>query len=377
METCRHCGAEFTKKPSHYRVCAGYKSFIAGVRNTLTEEYLRENYLAQGKSLKELVRILGLEKPRLIKAKLADYGIKERTLQEAKKMIRHVELARATSLERYGVEYHLQTGSPLLAKSVATSLERYGTERACQSDEVKNRIKKTNMEHWGYEYASSSPVVRERVRAASMSKYGVDHHWKAESVIRKCQETKGSRPSSFVRSSAMSDTFFDAVFARLPEELREHVYYSNHRGEFGVMCPETHRYLYFDFVATSVKIAVEFHGSYYHADPSKYAADWVNKKRKGMTAAEIWERDSRRARAVASCGSRRTGRLLRIGWWRHWFVKFANDSRGLRNFLIFEVTLATDGLLSQIPLGVRWGEPAPRATDDAQVLEVWSYRGVP
>ncbi len=54
-------------------------------------------------------------------------------------------------------------------------------------------------------------------------------------------------------------------------------------------------------MVTSARVAVEFHGSYYHADPSKYPATWVSKKR-GLTAAEIWVRDARRARALAARG---------------------------------------------------------------------------
>lgn len=306
METCRHCGTAVPSRaavPAHYRTCSSYKAFIERVTTILTRDYVVEHYVNRGKSLLSMARELGLDKVRLLEGKLREYGIRKRTLQEAKKMRHHVELAKVTSLERYGVAFHLRRGSALVDKGVQTSRARYGTDRPCQSDEIKESIKKTNLERWGHENVSSSIEVREKVRATSLERYGVDNPMKNEEVARRATQARATSPEPYRQSSRMADAFFDRLFALLPSALRDSVHYSNHRGEFGVMCPTSKRYYFYDFTVTLLRIAVEFNGAYYHASPDTHAADWVNRKR-GMTAQEIWDADAAKADALRARGYR-------------------------------------------------------------------------
>ena len=292
METCKHCGNVLTETvSSHYRHrCQAYKDFTKRVSDLLTKEYLTEHYVEAGKSVKALTSELGLDKPRLVERKLQEHGIRKRTLQEAKKMRHHVELAKATSLQRYGVEFHLQRGSALLDKGRQTSLDKYGTERPCQSDEVKAKIVATTLERYGVENVFSDPEIKARAVATTLERYGVDNPWKNKDVILKCQATKSAAPHPYVMSSRAANAFFGRVFESMPASIREHVRYSNHRGEFGMMGPG--RYFYYDFVVTGgVNLVVEYHGDYYHANPRTRGADWYNKKR-SMTAAEIWANDA-------------------------------------------------------------------------------------
>lgn len=295
--TCKYCGFVISSKaatPGHYRVCADYKDFVEGVNATLTEAYLQDNYLESGKSLKALAAELGLDKVRLLEAKLVEYGIPKRTLQEAKQQKHHVQLARQTSLERYGVEYHLQKGSTLLEKAQATYDERYGGLKPCQTDEVKEVIKQSNLKRYGVENASSAQVIKNRRIATMQARYGVDYIGQYPEVIQKSLLTKSTAGKPNIYSSKKATAFFDALNEMLPSHLQEDARYYGHRGEFGHRDPETGEYYFYDFVIPSIKLAVEYNGDYYHANPDKYAADWLNKKR-GMTAAEIWAHDEQKA----------------------------------------------------------------------------------
>ena len=59
--------------------------------------------------------------------------------------------------------------------------------------------------------------------------------------------------------------------------------------------------MWLDYYDLSQKKAIEFFGDYWHANPSKYAHDFYNAKQK-MTAAQIWERDKQRIKALEEKG---------------------------------------------------------------------------
>ena len=57
----------------------------------------------------------------------------------------------------------------------------------------------------------------------------------------------------------------------------------------------------FDFCLPDQNLVLEYHGTYWHADPRKYEPSYYNVK-KGKTAEEIWRHDADRLDYVRSIG---------------------------------------------------------------------------
>jgi G:T-mismatch repair DNA endonuclease (very short patch repair protein) len=79
----------------------------------------------------------------------------------------------------------------------------------------------------------------------------------------------------------------EEFFADLADKVKLDAMYKPHSKEFFIRKNETVVYRY-DFTVLSLKKIIEFNGSYWHANPKMYPADFVVFN---MTAQEIWDRD--------------------------------------------------------------------------------------
>ena len=79
-----------------------------------------------------------------------------------------------TNLERYGVEHNLQR-EEIKDKIKRTTLERYGVEHILQCEYIKEKIKKNNLEKYGVEYTSQLEDVKEKAKQSNLRKYGVEY----------------------------------------------------------------------------------------------------------------------------------------------------------------------------------------------------------
>jgi hypothetical protein len=79
-----------------------------------------------------------------------------------------MEKLKSTNLERYGVEYTLQS-EEVREKSRATNLERFGVEYPGQSEEVKEKIKATNLERYGVEHVLQNLEIMEKQQKNSFN----------------------------------------------------------------------------------------------------------------------------------------------------------------------------------------------------------------
>lgn len=61
--------------------------------------------------------------------------------------------------------------------------------------------------------------------------------------------------------------------------------------------------LKYDLIIPKWNVIIEFHGDYWHCNPKKYAADYLNKK-KSMYAHEIWAHDAKKKMLAESAGYR-------------------------------------------------------------------------
>ena len=98
------------------------------------------------------------------------------------------EKMRATCLEKYGVEYSMQS-KEVQEKSKATCLEKYGVEYATQSKEMKEKSKATCLENYGVEYSMQSKEVQEKSKATCLEKYGVEYAMQNTEISTKSSET--------------------------------------------------------------------------------------------------------------------------------------------------------------------------------------------
>ena len=82
-----------------------------------------------------------------------------------------------TNLEKYGVEYPLQ--SEEIQKKIKFGIEKkYGVNNPFQLKHVKEKIKKTNLEKYGVENPFQSEQIKKKIKETTILKYGVDNYSK-------------------------------------------------------------------------------------------------------------------------------------------------------------------------------------------------------
>ena len=84
------------------------------------------------------------------------------------------EKRKTTCLEKYGVEYSLQS-EEVREKGKTTCLEKYGVDCNLKNNLQKEKIKETNLIKYGVEYPQQNKEIREKSKASCLEKYGVEH----------------------------------------------------------------------------------------------------------------------------------------------------------------------------------------------------------
>ena len=98
------------------------------------------------------------------------------------------EKMRATCLEKYGVEYSMQS-KEVQEKSKATCLENYGVENVFQNEEIKEKMKAMCLEKYGVENAMQSKEIKEKAKATCLEKYGVENAMQSKEIKEKMKAT--------------------------------------------------------------------------------------------------------------------------------------------------------------------------------------------
>ena len=99
-----------------------------------------------------------------------------------------MEKRKKTNLEKYGVEYHIQS-EEVQEKAKQTKLERFGVEHQMQSDKVKEKVKQTCYERYGVNNPSQSLEVKEKAKQTSLEKYGVENYFQSDEFKEKSKQT--------------------------------------------------------------------------------------------------------------------------------------------------------------------------------------------
>ena len=91
-------------------------------------------------------------------------------LKELKFNKRVKEKKKQTNLDRYGVEYPIQS-KKIKDKVKQTNLDRYGVENSMQSEEIRNKMHQTMLDRYGVEHANQVPKF---FNNAKIIRYAID-----------------------------------------------------------------------------------------------------------------------------------------------------------------------------------------------------------
>ena len=89
--------------------------------------------------------------------------------------------------------------------------EKYGVDNVFQSDEIKQKIRKTNKEKYGNECASKTNIVKDKIKQTCLEKYGVEAALASDIIRKKIEETNIDRYGSKVACPFGSDKFQNII----------------------------------------------------------------------------------------------------------------------------------------------------------------------
>ncbi len=103
--------------------------------------------------------------------------------------------ARKTMIDRYGVEYTLQSAE--LKERVSTTVQqKYGTSNVQQNSDIRDKTARTNMQRYGSSTYLTSEQGKANYREKMMSRYGVQYPLQSKQILDKCKETNLQRYNS-------------------------------------------------------------------------------------------------------------------------------------------------------------------------------------
>lgn len=103
-----------------------------------------------------------------------------------------IKKAKATNLERYGVEY-ISQNKDIRNKVINTNLERYGVKNVFQNKDIRNKASLTNLERYGVENPFQNEEVKAKIVSTFVERYGVTHPLHLDEYKEKRKETNLER----------------------------------------------------------------------------------------------------------------------------------------------------------------------------------------
>ena len=227
-----------------------------------------------------------------------------------------------------------------IEKAKAHNKAVYGVEYTLQNEEIRRRIYTTNMEKYGVKSTSQVPEVRAKQQATLMKNYGVQNFLQTEENWRlfykkydDALKAKIGPDYEFVERLKPYD--YRIVHKTCGKEFIVNGHFCKDRCRRGVtLCiychpfkkaysmaerevGETVRGIYGGEIITNTwriispyeldiyipekKIAIEYCGDYWHANPKLYKADHIFKQKK-RTAQDLWDQDKKKLDRCESIG---------------------------------------------------------------------------
>lgn len=193
-----------------------------------------------------------------------------------------------TMLERYGVEYSMQSPE-LLNKSRETSLRKYGSKSFTQTQVYVDKSKSTNVQKYGTDWANQSPRVKEKITSSLKAKYGVANHGELKSIewkrshgkailelsetgmtdsaiadqlnlnlptVSKFLRSNGIRPGNITVPEMQIVDLLETKFPDAEFTIHDHTTLIRERG----------RPLEIDILIPEARLGIEVNGEYWHAN---------------------------------------------------------------------------------------------------------------
>lgn len=194
---CLFCKNEFeVRKKEERKLCSDEcrKSWALTPENKIIREKIFKDSVKAKYGVENVFSLKEFQE-KAKQVKLEKYGDeyycnKEKQTETLKKIYGddyYINLAKKrkqTTIERYGVEHHLQLPE-FMNKQKQTNLERYGVESVSQLEEVQNKIIKTTRERFGVDNASQSEEIKKKKKQTSVDNFGVSHHLKDYDLFQK------------------------------------------------------------------------------------------------------------------------------------------------------------------------------------------------
>lgn len=104
-------------------------------------------------------------------------------------------------------------------------------------------------------------------------------------------------------ASRISQRLFWEIMRVVPAEHQAHTYFAEHQHEYALYDRNNECFYLYDFVITSLKICVEFHGDVWHGNPLLFnETDTPNPYQKSQTCRDIWEHDAIKRKCIEDRG---------------------------------------------------------------------------
>lgn len=158
-----------------------------------------------------------------------------------------------------------------------TMQTRYGCRRPIQNNKIHDKIKATMQQRYGADSPLESQIVQKKIAGTMLERYGVDNPFCSKEFQYKAKK-------NYINHSTKGDELMEKLSKDLPFTL---LYGDDEK----IFTFKNHWYRVDGYIEEK-KIAIEFQGDYYHANPAMYKEDYVfNTWGKEYTAKEVWEKD--------------------------------------------------------------------------------------
>lgn len=93
-----------------------------------------------------------------------------------------------TNLEKYGHENPFKN-KDVQEKQKQTNIERYGVENVFKNKDVQEKQKQTNLIKYGVDNVRKSSTIKRKIKQTILERYGVEHHLQLPCIIKKQHQT--------------------------------------------------------------------------------------------------------------------------------------------------------------------------------------------
>ena len=222
-----------------------------------------------------------------------------------------IDKRKNTNIERYGVEAPLQN-KDIFNKAKETIIKKYNVENISQNKEIKEKKIKTTMEHYGVinpfnidrvkEHCREKAKIKGKLKKFYFKKYC--SYYKTGTIIdfndglitihcNNCNNTSTmSQHLFFVRLKRKHEPCLICNKLTAPVSYKEKELYSIISENYNGLIIRNNRKIIppqeLDFYLPEINLAIEFNGTYWHADKRFYKADDMLIH---GSAQYIWSRD--------------------------------------------------------------------------------------